>query len=190
MNIWLAILQKAWKYRASILLAIVILLVFVIWKFPHQVTVVREVPAPYVAPTIVETVRTVIKEVKVPVLVPTPSQATEIVEEIGGPLPQGDLLSVVEEGPLPDGALVVVSQPAPEKPVVVTVYPRPIPFFKWELKNRSLGLYTPVDKAGLEMDWQQNIARIGPVTTQVKLDTGDLINKRNLRILVGGRIAF
>lgn len=183
--------KLAWKHRKNLVILVLVLALIVVWRSRPTDTGFR--PEPYRAPIVrtVEKVRTEIKEIKVPVYLPTPKQSKAIEKEIGGKIPTGDLLGVHEVKPSETGSKVVITQEKPGDALTVTVFPNKPKLFAWELKQRSIEAWSDVDQVKIDAEFRQGLFRVGPVHVGLRIKQDDLLRDPiKPAIQIGARFTF
>lgn len=184
--------RTLWRWRKNlVILGLVVALVLVGSRGPAPGG--GWVMETYRAPLVhtVERVQTEIREIKVPVYIPTPKQSKAIEKEIGGKIPSGDLLGIHEIKPSETGSKIVITQDEPGNPLTVTVFPNKPKLFQWEFRQRSVEAWTNVDTLRLDAEFRSGLFRVGPVHVGLRVKADNLTrDPLKPAIQIGARYTF
>jgi len=184
------------------------------WKFqqfpnPQYFTApIAEVYRPYKAPENPLIIDWTPGTTQDPIVVykPNEGQIEAIEDEVGGHLPEGEILNAVDIAPLSKGGTAIcylepvaydmeTGQRLPRKASVM-VYPKDRGFFEYE-PYMELGLYLGYNSSGDKLklaEYTQGIARLGRVHTQLKLSWKDISNRTSSKsyweAYIGGKVRF
>ena len=145
------------------------------WYFPpKERTFYRVQATPYEATRIYRDIQTHLASLNVEVLDPTPKERKKIEKKLGGELPPGDILSIVEIEPLQFGGEGVVTavEVDGKSEIRVKIYPNKQPFFEF-INTREITAGYGVSQEGTAYlaRFSHTLFRTGPVRWAYEVGT-------------------